>query len=145
MALWEFANKNKYGNWRSRIVYLEGALSHPGGAFGKAVSARRFKYEYNHPVMPPTIFKHNGKTYLMPLWKEVVKGTTLNDVEWVRPIPKVKQEPIVKISTSSSDPNITYKTIYYPDSGKYHCNCPGRWRAFEGKCKHIKQMEKENE
>ena len=66
MALWQFSNKNKYGNWRSRIVYLEGALSHPGGAFGKAVSARRFKYEYNHPVMPPTIFKHNGKTYLMP-------------------------------------------------------------------------------
>ena len=143
MALWQFSNKNKYGNWRSRIVYLEGALSHPGGAFGKAVSARRFKYEYNHPVMPPTIFKHNGKTYLMPLWKEVVDGTTINDIEWVKPKPKVKKEPIVKTFTSGSSDNV-YETKYYPESGKYYCSCPGAWRSF-GNCKHIKQMRKENE
>ena len=32
----------------------------------------------------------------MPLWKEVVEGTTVNDVEWVKPKPKVKQEPVIE-------------------------------------------------
>ena len=43
---------------------------------------------------------------------------------------------------SSSNAEIKYKTTYYPDSGKFYCNCPGRWRAFDGKCKHIKALEK---
>ena len=143
MALWHFTNLNKYGNPRSRIIHRPDgeAFSFNPNGFGSFVAARRYKYEYEHPVMPPTILELNGKTYLMPLWKEVVKGTTINDVEWIKPEPKVKQEPIVEISTSSSDPNKTYKTIYYPESGKFHCNCPGKWRAFDGKCKHIKALE----
>lgn len=143
MALWHFTNLNKYGNPRSRIIHKPNgeAFSFNPNGFGSFVAVRRYKYEYEHPVMPPTILELNGKTYLMPLWKEVVKGTTVNDIEWIKPEPKVKQEPIVETSTSSSDPNKTYKTIYYPESGKFHCNCPGRWRAFDGKCKHIKTLE----
>ena len=142
MGLWEFSNKNKHGNWRTRIVNIDGALSHPGGAFGSATSARRFRYEYKHELMPPTILKLNGKTYLMPLWKEVVNGTTINDIEWIKPKPKVKQEPVIETHTSSSNADKTYKTIYYPESGKFHCDCPGRWRAFDNRCKHIKALEK---
>ena len=141
MALWEFKNLNKHGNYRTRIVYTNGALSIPGSGFGHSVFARRFKYKYEHPVMPPTIFKNNGKTYLMPLWKEVVEGTTVNDINWIKPKPKVKKEPIIETHTSSSRADIEYKTTYYPDSGKFYCNCPGRWRAFDGKCKHIKALE----
>ena len=141
MALWEFKNLNKHGNYRTRIVYTNGALSIPGSGFGHSVFARRFKYKYEHPVMPPTIFKNNGKTYLMPLWKEVVEGTTVNDINWIKPKPKVKKEPIIETHTSSSRADIEYKTTYYPDSGKFYCNCPGRWRAFDGKCKHIKKLE----
>ena len=102
---------------------------------------RRFKYDYEDPVMPPTILELNGKTYLMPLWKEVVEGTTVDDINWIKPKPKVKKEPIIETHTSSSRADIEYKTTYYPDSGKFYCNCPGRWRAFDGKCKHIKALE----
>tara|TARA_Y100000114_G_scaffold114540_1_gene108591 strand:+ start:16528 stop:16965 length:438 start_codon:yes stop_codon:yes gene_type:complete len=140
MALWEFRNLNKHGNFRKRIIYTDGALSIPGGAFGPSVMANRFKYEYREPVMPPSILEINGKTYLMPLWKEVVKGTTIEDVEWIKP-KKKRTEPIVEMHVSSSKPDISYKTTYYPDSGNFYCNCPGRWRAFDGKCKHIKALE----
>ena len=99
MALWEFRNLNKYGNYRKRIIHTEGALSIPGSGFGPSVIVNRFRYKYEHPVMPPTIFKHNGKTYLMPIWKEVVDGTTINDIEWIKPKPKVKQEPIIETHT----------------------------------------------
>jgi len=141
MALWEFKNLNKHGNYRTRIIHTNGALSIPGSGFGHSIFARRFKYKYEHPVMPPTIFKHNGKTYLMPIWKEVIDGTTVDDIEWVKPKPKVKQEPVIETHTSSSSADKTYKTVYYPDSGKFYCDCPGRWRAFDNRCKHIKELE----
>ena len=142
MALWEFRNLNKHGNYRKRIIHTEGALSIPGSGFGPSVIANRFRYKYEHPVMPPTIFKHNGKTYLMPLWQEVVDGTTINDIEWVKPKPKGKQEPVIETHTSSSSADKTYKTVYYPDSGKFYCDCMGRFRARDGRCKHIKELEK---
>ena len=141
MALWEFTNLNKHGNYRTRIIHTKGALSIPGSGFGPSVFANRFRYEYRDEVFPPTLANIGGKKYLMPLWKEVDPNTTLNDINWIKPKPKVKQEPIVVITTSSSNADKTYKTVYYPDSGKFHCNCPGRWRAFDGKCKHIKTLD----
>lgn len=142
MALWEFRNLNKHGNYRKRIIHTEDALSIPGSGFGPSVIVNRFKYKYEHPLMPPMIWKNNGKTYLMPLWQEVIDGTTVDDIEWVKPKPKVKQEPIIETHTSSSNADKMYKTVYYPDSGKFYCDCPGRWRAFDNRCKHIKELEK---
>ena len=144
MALWEFSAPNKHGMMRTRIVHTEGSLN-TSPKFGSPQIVRRFKYKYTHPIYPPMIFKHEGKTYLMPKWKEVMEGTTLNDVEWVKPKPKVvvKQEPIV-ITSASSSSDKTYTTTYYPDSGKFWCDCPGMWRSG-GNCKHVKQMRKENE
>ena len=144
MALWEFSAPNKHGMMRTRIVHTEGSLN-TSPKFGSPQNVRRFKYKYTHPIYPPMIFKHEGKTYLMPKWKEVMEGTTLNDVEWVKPKPKVvvKQEPIV-ITSASSSSDKTYTTTYYPDSGKFWCDCPGMWRSG-GNCKHVKQMRKENE
>jgi hypothetical protein len=141
MALWKFTNLNKHGNYRSRIIHTKGALSIPGSGFGPTIFANRFKYEYKGEVLPPTIANINGKTYLMPLWKEVIEGTTADDVEWIKPKPKVKQEPIIETHTSSSNADKTYKTAYYPESGKFYCDCPGRWRAFDNRCKHIKALE----
>ena len=141
MALWKFTNLNKHGNYRSRIIHTKGALSIPGNGFGPTIFANRFKYEYKGEVLPPTIASISGKKYLMPLWKEVDPNTTIDDINWIKPKPKVKQEPIVVMTVSSSNADKTYKTVYYPDSGKFHCNCPGRWRAFDGKCKHIKALE----
>ena len=139
MALWHFTNFNKYGNPRSRIFYRPDgeAFSH-GPGFGPTM-VRRFKYEYKHEVLPPTILELNGKTYLMPLWKEVVKGTTIDDIEWIKPKPKKKRtEPVIETFTSGSSDSV-YTTKYYPDSGNFHCTCPGSWRS-RGNCKHIKEL-----
>ena len=126
MALWHFTNLNKYGNPRSRIFHRPDgeAFSFNPNGFGSFVAVRRYKYEYEHPVMPPSLLELNGKTYLMPLWKEVVKGTTLNDIEWIKPKPKKKSETIV-VETPSSKGDKMYKTRFYPDTGNYTCTCPG--------------------
>ena len=146
MALWHFTNLNKYGNPRSRIIHKPDgeAFSFNPKGFGSFVAARRYKYEYKHPVMPPTILELNGKTYLMPLWKEVVKGTTIKDIEWIKPKPKKKAETIV-VETPSSKGDVIYKTRFYPDSGNYTCNCPGTWRAKDRMCKHIIKLKSEIE
>ena len=76
----------------------------------------------------------------MPWWKEVEPETTLNDINWIKP--KIKRrEPIVEMHVSGSNPDIKYKTSYHPGSGNYYCNCPGKWRAHDGRCKHIKLLE----
>lgn len=74
-------------------------------------------------------------------WINRVSILTLNDVEWVKPKPKVKKQPVVKTFKSSSSDEI-YTTKYYPESGKYHCTCKGAWRSY-GNCKHIQAMKKE--
>ena len=141
MALWHFTNLNKYGNPRSRIFHRPDgeAFSFNPNGFGSFVAVRRYKYDYEHPVLPPTILELNGKTYLMPLWKEVVEGTTINDIEWIKPKPKKKRtEPVIETFTSGSSDSV-YTTKYYPDSGNFHCTCPGSWRS-RGNCKHIKEL-----
>lgn len=140
MALWKFTNLNKYGNPRTRIFHTpEGKAFSHGPGFGPTWVSR-FQYEYKDEVMPPSILELNGKTYLMPLWKEVVKGTTIDDIKWIKPKLK-RKDPIIEVSVSGSNPDIKYKTTYHPSSGNYYCNCPGRWRASDGRCKHIKKLE----
>ena len=88
MALWKFSNKNKYGNWRHRIIALpDGKPFSHGPGFGKVVGVSRFKYTYEHPILPPTIINlpTTGKTYIVPAWMEVLPETTLNDIEWIKP------------------------------------------------------------
>ena len=75
MALWKFSNLNKYGNWRHRIIALPDnkPFSH-GPGFGKVVGVSRFKYTYEHPILPPSIIVSptTGKTYIVPAWMEVL-------------------------------------------------------------------------
>ena len=141
MALWKFTNENKHGNLRSRIIYKPDgeSLGFSPKGLGPTIHVKRFQYEYKHELIPPSLVVLSGKKYITPIWKEVEKNTTLNDIKWIKPKVKVKQEPIVEIHTSSSNPNKTYKTTYYPESGKYHCTCPGTWRT-RGNCKHIKAL-----
>ena len=81
MALLKFTNLNKYGNKRSRIVHRPTTqISIDPSGFGSYVHVNVFKYEYKHPVMAPTLLKTDGKTYLMPEWREVHPETTLNAV-----------------------------------------------------------------
>ena len=143
MALWKFTNLNKYGNPRSRIIYRpdgEAFSINPRG-FGPFINVRMFRYEYKHEMIPPSLIELNGKKFIVPTWQEVDPNTQLKDIEWIKP-KKKRTEPIIEMHVSSSKPDIEYKTTYYPDSGKFYCYCPGRWRAFDGKCKHIKELEK---
>ena len=144
MALWKFTNLNKYGNHRSRIIYKPDGESfgfNPKG-FGSFINVQMFKYEYKHEVMPPGLIESNGKKYIVPTWKEVDPNTTLKDIEWIKPKPKVKRSKTVIKTFSSGSSDATYTTKYYPDSGKFFCDCPGSWRSY-GNCKHIKQMRNE--
>lgn len=149
MALWQFSNLNKYGTLRSRIMHLpDGKPFSHGPGFGKVVIVKTFKYRYEHPTLPPTIFQspNDGRWYIVPTWQEVIEGTTTNDVEWVRPTPKVqaiKSENVI-VKTPSSKGDTEYITTYYPSSGKYHCTCPGTWRTG-GNCKHIKELKLKNQ
>ena len=147
MALWKFSNLNKYGNWRHRIIALpDGKPFSHGPGFGKVVGVSRFKYTYEHPILPPTIFKSSvdNKKYIVPAWMEVLPETTLNDIEWIKPeIKKTvteKQEPQTWKFESKSDPGSFY--VVQVIGNKIKCNCPGVWRSKDRKCKHIKEVEK---
>lgn len=145
MALWKFTNLNKYGNPRSRIIYKPNGEAfgfNPKG-FGSFINVQMFKYEYKHELIPPSLTVLDGKKYIVPSWKEVDPNTTLNDIQWIKPKVKItRSKPIVKINKSSSS-DAEYTTKYYPDSGKYYCDCPGTWRT-RGNCKHIKEMKLNN-
>ena len=145
MALWKFTNKNKYGTLRSRIIYRpdgEAFGFNPKG-FGSFVNVQMFKYEYKHEIIPPSLFvDQEGQKYIVPTWQKVDPNTTLKDIEWVKPKPK-KQRAKTVIETHISGSGLgEYTTKYYPESGKYHCSCPGYWRS-KGNCKHVKQMRDE--
>jgi len=142
--LYEFSNQNKYGNLRKRIiVWPDGKpFSFNPKGLGRMVAVRRFKYEYEHSLVPPSILELNGKTYIMPLWKEVVKGTTINDIEWIKPQPKKTVVEEFKFESASSGSVYTTKKYTKPDGEiKFSCSCPGTWRAKDRRCKHIKSLE----
>ena len=145
MALWKFTNKNKHGNLRSRIIYRpdgEPFGFNPKG-FGSFVNVQMFKYEYKHEIIHPSLFvDQEGQKYIVPTWQKVDPNTTLKDIEWVKLKPK-KQRAKTVIETHISGSGLgEYTTKYYPESGKYHCSCPGYWRS-KGNCKHVKQMRNE--
>ena len=140
--LYEFQNYNKHGNIRTRIIPWPNVKAfgiNPKG-LGSYIGVKVFKYEQKHEILPPGLINAGGKKYIVPGCQEVLPETELNDIKWVKPKPKVvvKQEPIVVTSVSSSS-NKTYTTTYYPDSGKFWCDCPGMWRSG-GNCKHVKSL-----
>ena len=80
------------------------------------------------------------KKYIVPTWEEVHPDTTFEDVFHIKPELK---KPIKETKTfpSKSDPSVTYKatvTTYPSGEVKMHCQCPGKWRAKDGMCKHLK-------
>ena len=142
MALWKFTNLNKYGNPRTRIFHTpEGKAFSHGPGFGPTWVSR-FQYEYKNEVMPPSILELNGKTYLMPEWREVHPKTTLNDIIWKKP--KVKKQnkfekKTWKFESSSSD---SVYTVTQVDSVTLKCNCFGFFRAKDRNlgCKHVQKV-----
>lgn len=73
----------------------------------------------------PAIAVLGGKTIVMPTWTVVPDGTTLDDIDWIRPVqvkPQVKMKHVGKYIVN----------IY--DNGKVTCDCPGF--TYRRKCKH---------
>jgi hypothetical protein len=143
MALWKFTNLNKHGNLRSRIIYRpdgEAFGFNPKG-FGPFVNVQMFRYEYEGAI-PPALATFSGQKYIMPSWQKVDPNTTLKDITWIKPkVKKQRAKTVIKTHISGSGLG-EYTTKYYPESGKFHCTCPGYWRSG-GNCKHVKQMRDE--
>lgn len=78
-----------------------------------------------HGHCNPAITVINGRTLVVPSWVEVPSGTTLDMIEWVRPV-------LPKASYKTKHVGKYIITIY--DSGRVTCDCPGF--TFRKKCKH---------
>lgn len=107
----------------------------------KSYAVQRVMYYHEHPY-PPALININDKKYIIPTWQEVHPETKLSDIIHVKPEVK-KPVKEVKEFTSKSDPTITYKatrTTYPSGEVKHYCNCPGKWRAKDGMCKHLKSF-----
>ena len=136
--LWKLTTLNKYGHLRSRIAHTEGALT-IGRGFGPFVGAKRFRYESRTPYHGILTSPIDGKKYLTPDWIEVHPQTTLVDIVYNAPEPEKEKPTQWDFKSESSD--AFYKVRF--NGVKLTCNCPGSWRAFDRRCKHIKSVEKE--
>ena len=135
--LWQFTNTNKYGNLRSRVVYADGALK-IGQGFGSFQGAKRFSYESRSPYF--ALIEIRGKKMLVPDWIEVHPQTVLSDIKQNAPV--VVEVPVQQNEWmfESSSGGGFYKVKQ--NGLKLTCTCPGSWRAFDRRCKHIKEIEK---
>jgi len=145
MVLYEFQNYNKYKNIRTRLIPIpngKGFGVNPKG-LGGFIGVRMFKYEYKHPLIPPSLAVINGQKYIMPTWQPVIMETELNNINWVKP--KVKRAKVIehKFKSSSNDKvYITKEYISVDGIRKYTCSCPGSWMVKDKTkgCKHQQKL-----
>ena len=145
MPLWKFSNLNKYGNLRHRIIHTDSSqFSYKPKGLGPFVGVRRFRYTYEHPILPPSLFVgQDGKKFIVPTWQEVLPETTLADIEWIKPEKPVKKTERKEWKfESKSDPGHFYLVTQVSDY-KVRCTCSGQWRAKDRKCRHMKEVMKE--
>ena len=140
--LYKFTNTNKYGNLRHRIIYRpngEGFKFNPKN-FGPFVNVEVFRYTYEHPILPPSLFTGtDGQKFITPTWQKVLPETTLEDINWVKPELKVTPTTSLEYKfESKSDPGSFYIVRVIGD--KVKCNCAGQYRAKDRQCKHMKEV-----
>lgn len=73
----------------------------------------------------PAIVVLGDRTIVMPTWTVVPQGTTLNDIDWIRP---VQEKSEVKVK------HVGKYIVNIYDNGKVTCDCPGF--TYRKKCKH---------
>ena len=73
----------------------------------------------------PAIAVLGGKTIVMPTWTVVPDGTTLDDIDWIRPV-QVKAEVKMK--------HVGKYIVNIYEDGRVSCDCPGF--TYRKKCKH---------
>tara|TARA_B100000287_G_scaffold430677_1_gene486390 strand:+ start:385 stop:687 length:303 start_codon:yes stop_codon:yes gene_type:complete len=76
------------------------------------------------------------KSYVVPLWLEVPQGTSLSDIEVVRPV-KIDENPLVYDGFMTGSKGDEYQIKIYRN-GKATCECWG-YRRHKKDCKHIRQ------
>jgi hypothetical protein len=109
----------------------------------KGVFVTPIKYDYEHPILPPSIYtSRDGKKYIIPTWQEINPLATLEDINWVSKKPEPKPEPNVWVFKSSSGDG-EYKVKQVGDTLK--CNCMGFFRAKDRTkgCKHVQEVRKQ--
>ena len=143
MPLLQFSNKNKYDNKRTRIIHKDTtSLGINPSGFGSFIAVSVFKYEYEHPLLAPSLFVDSkGDKYIVPTWQKVHPKTELNDIIWKKTkIKKDKTEKKTwKFDSSRSD---SVYTVTKVDSATLKCNCPGFYRAKDRNkgCKHVQKV-----
>ena len=110
----------------------------------KHCTHRSFKYEVSkHPYLCVAIVKMGEEYRIMPEGINCIPETELSDVLVIDNLPKIvekpKQENKWMFESSSGDGFYQVRE----NMGKLKCSCPGSWRAFDKRCKHIKEVEKE--
>ena len=60
------------------------------------------KYDHRESL-PPSLVILNNKTYIVPSWRRVARGTELSNIRHVKP----------KIDVVPTPPQSKYNTIYY--------------------------------
>jgi hypothetical protein len=151
MALHKIIQKHKVTILGQEITYTNQFIKHTEGtSYGFkpsssliSSSSQLFKYDYEHPILAPTLFENNGQKYIIPSWIKVHPKTTYSDINWIKPeVKKIEPEKNSWKFESSSAPGTFY--IVKQSGLKLSCNCPGVWRSKDRRCKHIKQVENDN-
>ncbi|MFW6311056.1 MAG: SWIM zinc finger family protein [Nanoarchaeota archaeon] len=95
-------------------------------------------------LIPPSLATFpSGKTYILPIWKEVPGDTTLEEVQkhWIKKIPRESKDFDFKIRKEISSSNGKQNYIVQYDGMNWSCTCTGF--GFRRKCKHIEQIKSE--
>ena len=151
MALHKIIQKHKVTILGQEITYTNQFIKHTEGtSYGFkpsssliGSSSQLFKYDYEHPILAPTLYESKGQKYIIPSWIKVHPKTTYSDINWIKPeVKKVEPEKNTWKFESSSAPGTFY--IVKQSGLKLSCNCPGVWRSKDRRCKHIKQVENDN-
>ena len=147
MPLFEFTNKNKYGQLRKRIVYSDStAFTFNPKGLGDFVCVRPFKYESRSKYFGIFTSPVDGKKYLTPDWIEVLPETTLYDIKPFEEETRGRKKKENKLDNprewkfeSKSDPGQYYLVRQISDY-KVTCTCSGQYRAKDRKCRHMKEI-----
>lgn len=146
MPLFEFTNKNKYGQLRKRIVYSEStSFTFKPKGLGDFVCVRPFRY-MSRSKYQPGLVERDGKKYMIPDWVEVLPETTLADIKPFeeetrgrKPKTKKLENPGEWKFESKSDPGSWYVVTQISDY-KVKCTCSGQYRAKDRQCRHMKEV-----
>lgn len=134
----EFSNLNKYGNLRSRILFVKNPpFSCKTEGLGRFIGTRVFKYEYEGIIPPGLIVATDGTKYIVPTWQKVHPKTTLSDIKWINKVPKIEKPKTETWEFKSSSSDQVYTVTNYDN--KLKCDCMGFFRS-RGNCKHVKQV-----